>query len=271
MKNEYSEVSYKFRDWSNEYNRRILVENEFYFSNNYSFNDPFDLQLPILISGKFPFNKDIFIEQIIKKTGKVPTKEFINSAESLYPSMINSNPEILENFKNEMKVKIEKIENNLGVFCLSSRNDSSLMWGHYAKSHKGFCVGFDTKKLQEFIRKKFPKGQGELYKVDYSSIIPVYESYTEFDKIKEYTRKRFVTKFEDWKYEDEHRIIIDYMANKSVKIPRDIYKEIIFGHNMSDLHKEEIKTIANALFKDLKYFQSKKNERKFEMQIIQIE
>jgi hypothetical protein len=46
---------YKFRDWSNEYNRRLLVESELYFSNNYTFNDPFDLQLPIIFSGIIPF------------------------------------------------------------------------------------------------------------------------------------------------------------------------------------------------------------------------
>ena len=33
---------------------------------------------------------------------------------------------------------------NMGVFCLSERCDSILMWSHYADCHKGVCIGFDT-------------------------------------------------------------------------------------------------------------------------------
>lgn len=36
-----------------------------------------------------------------------------------------------------------------GVFCASSDCNNELLWAHYADSHKGICIGFDAKKLEE--------------------------------------------------------------------------------------------------------------------------
>jgi hypothetical protein len=38
---------------------------------------------------------------------------------------------------------LDKASTMFGVFCLSKRRDSILMWGHYAASHCGFVIGFD--------------------------------------------------------------------------------------------------------------------------------
>ncbi len=261
---------YKFRDWSNEYNRRILVENEFYFSNNYSFNDPYDLQLPIRVSHKIPFFKDSIIEAMTQKIGRVPTDKEIRLAEKLHPQLLKKNPAIFELFIKEIEEGTKEIEDRLGVFCMSKRNDSSLMWGHYANSHKGFCIGFDTLKLKKFINEKFHNGRGDLHEVEYKSEVPIFDSYVDQSKIKDYSKSRFITKFQHWSYEDEYRIIIDKMANQAIKIPKNIYKEIIFGYKMSELHRKEIRIIADTLFKDLEFYESKKSSAKFEMVIVPI-
>ncbi len=269
-KKEFPETLYKFRDWSNEYNRRLLVESELYFSNHNSFNDPFDLLLPVLISGEPPFDRDQFIEVAKEKLGRLPTEEEIRTVKERYPQLVKDNPDIIEDGKKEFEIKIQEIENRLGVFCLSEKSDSSLMWGHYSKSHQGFCVGLDYAKLDKYINETFPK-RGRLFKVNYETNIPIVEFSAEWNEIYQYCISRCYTKFRRWSYENEVRIIVDHMANKAHKIPKDIFKEVIFGYKMNETQKKEVRILCDNLYPEIKYFKSEPNSDKFEMKITQIE
>lgn len=42
------------------------------------------------------------------------------------------------------KVTFERLDKLVGILCLSEIPDSLLMWSHYADSHKGFVIGFDS-------------------------------------------------------------------------------------------------------------------------------
>ena len=39
---------------------------------------------------------------------------------------------------------VERLSQQVGILCLTEVPDSLLMWAHYADSHKGFLVGFNT-------------------------------------------------------------------------------------------------------------------------------
>ena len=82
--------------------------------------------------------------------------------------------------------------------------------------------------------------------------------------------KRFATKHMDWKYEDEMRIIVDQFAKNTLKIPSDIYKEIIFGHKMSDTDVKEIKIICSKLYPNIEFYSSVPNPKDFGMSIEEI-
>ena len=41
----------------------------------------------------------------------------------------------------------EILADKLGILCLSERRDDILMWSHYASSHCGVCLEFDTKRM----------------------------------------------------------------------------------------------------------------------------
>jgi len=49
--------------------------------------------------------------------------------------------------KNHEKLRKSSLDKYGGIIALSSRWDSILMWSHYANNHKGYCIGFDSKKL----------------------------------------------------------------------------------------------------------------------------
>ncbi|KNE87154.1 hypothetical protein PSTG_19467, partial [Puccinia striiformis f. sp. tritici PST-78] len=38
----------------------------------------------------------------------------------------------------------DALNKSIGIFCLSEKPDSELMWSHYADSHQGFVIEFET-------------------------------------------------------------------------------------------------------------------------------
>ena len=261
------QVLYKFRDWSNEFNRRLIVERELYLSNNYSFNDPFDLQLPVLITGKPKFDEKLFIEDYNNMKGRVPNPSEIKQAKLMHPKLELSQAE-LEFHRVECQSAVREIEKRLGVFCLSKRNDSSLMWGHYSNSHYGFCVGLDSEKLNKYLLEHHSSYNG-LQEVTYKSKIPSLDlSLFDDEYVLKQAKERFILKFDHWMYEDEIRIIIDNMAKKTIVIPPDIFVEMIFGYKMGKSQEKEIRIICKELYPNMKYYKAEPNLNKFEMNII---
>lgn len=269
MLSDIPDVLYKYRDWSNEYNRKFLTFCELYFSNNYSLNDPFDLQLPIRIPHTPPFDEKSFYEDFLSSNGRKPNELELKTASNQWTVLVENNPDIVQEFKAHLKTEAKKIEEKLGVFCLSTKNDSTLMWGHYANSHKGFCVGLDTEKLRKYMHKQFPKSGG-LRRVTYQSDIPLYNYTLSAENILSYVNSRLITKFSDWEYESEVRIVIGDFANITHRIPNDIFTEVIFGFKMDDTQRGEIRNTCSSLFPDMKFFEAIPSDSDFTMKIVPV-
>jgi hypothetical protein len=105
-------------------------------------------------------------------------------------------PEILRRLENN---HLRTISKTLGVLCMSKRADSLQMWGHYAKSHKGFVIGFDTS-ADIF--------QG-LRDVRYFENRPVFDisRAEEWTHITEVRPDLCFAKSAKWRYEEEQRAI----------------------------------------------------------------
>jgi len=92
------------------------------------------------------------------------------------------------------------ISDQYRVYCLTERPDSPLMWAHYASSHTGICLEFDTRKAP--FTEAFPPFTGGLLKVKYRSTYPAYD-------IVSGGYPALFTKSEDWSYEAEWRLIAE--------------------------------------------------------------
>ena len=55
-------ILYKYRDWGNPYNKKLLTDNEVYFASPREFNDPLDCAIPFRYD-----EKDLTEENIFKK------------------------------------------------------------------------------------------------------------------------------------------------------------------------------------------------------------
>lgn len=95
----------------------------------------------------------------------------------------------------------DQIADKVGVLCLSEVPDSLLMWAHYAASHTGFVVEFDSSHGYFDQRRSESDEFYHLRRVLYRTTRPS-ASLTEFDG-----PELFTVKSDHWAYENEWRIM----------------------------------------------------------------
>ncbi len=132
----------------------------------------------------------------------------------------------------------EDINNKIGILSLSRRSDSVVMWAHYGAKHTGFVLGFDSE--HPFFKQEAhdPECMTSLQPVIYAS------KRLELDMAQIVIDPRmFLTKNEDWDYEQEMRLIRPIKEASDVKednppvylfdIPKNSLRSVIFGKNFA--------------------------------------
>ena len=237
---------YKYRDF-NEFTDSIILKSEFYFSSPKYFNDPFDCNLSF---------KTIY------------TRQEINT---MYKRFIDRNPTMtMKKLKQNIGYKSKKfyefclknttnMKNKAGILSLSKNCENITMWSHYSNNHKGLVFELDVCEDLDFF---------ELYgEVNYKDNYDVLS----FEKDnREELVKLFLTKYTDWMYEDEVRII-DYERNGTRKFNKKVLTTIIFGY------KSEKKNISNMInlcknngFEHIKFKKAKLIPGKFALDFVEI-
>lgn len=176
----------------NEYTLDNLKNNQIYFNNAGSFNDPYE--------GNFNFKieNDGAKEKLIKLVTKINDTEYQEKIASKGSSEIENAIKFIEQeYVNDF------LKGNIRISCFSSINDSVLMWAHYSNNHKGICVEYNFKS----------EGFNDVHEVKY--IPDVYTLLLSDDDLKnpESLQKRgyelIVNKYNIWSYEHEYRIFSD--------------------------------------------------------------
>lgn len=131
-------ILFKYQSFDRQRLASILTDSRIWFGSPLAFNDPFDC---------FP---------IIDLTGT--EEEFRKLAQSVLERERSDLPladrrrmvdEIVERGGHRVAPEAgnhawRRSAERLGMLCLTERADNQLMWGHYASSHSGICLGFDT-------------------------------------------------------------------------------------------------------------------------------
>ena len=142
----------------------------------------------------------------------------------------------------------------IGVCCFSKNNTNLLMWSHYADSHQGICLEFDSK--YEPFSKTFD--------VEYKSEIPNVNSDLLFEEEEnaESIKKLLSFKSIDWKQEEEIRIF-HHESNKSYFYPTRSLKAIYFGLKTNPSDIEMICSIIKSKNPNVKFYRMKKLDNTF--------
>ena len=175
----------------------------------------------------------------------------------------------------------------LGILSLTSANANALMWAHYARSHRGFAVGFDSRN-QFFDRRQSPEDPiNHLRPVNYRADRPEVYLFDESDRARDAARlalELFLTKSIDWSYEAEWRLISALAwADETRKVngqtlylfrftPQAVV-EVILGHRVDESLAARILGLVRTqeALAHIRLLRARPHPRRFEMELLPLD
>lgn len=134
------DIVYKYRKINKNF-WKLLKHQQLYFANPSEFNDPFDCRLRL----NWKCDPEEINKWLRKYVGN-RAEELIN-----YFKQNEYDPKVISEFQEPLLEQMGKTF----ILSLSEINDNILMWSHYANYHKGVCLGFKTKKLNNMVGIEF--------------------------------------------------------------------------------------------------------------------
>lgn len=262
---------YKYRP-DNEHTLRLLECQELWFSFAADFNDPFDCRVLLDCDG------DEGDWMKLAESLPISTEEKRKGME--YLKSISFDPKTIKEQHDKYDFR------NLIVYCLSEIRDNILMWSHYANSHHGICIGFETSiqdnslcirhndidlncHCEPIYHNFLP-----ISKVDYENQCPPPYNFCK-SKTSELIAF-YTTKAKDWNYEKERRIIMPHgeLKKNIIKFDKSILKEVIVGSKLKQTFVEKIFTIIKKDYlaegHSVEVFESSLDEQKYKLNIRKI-
>lgn len=173
---------YKYVDISGL--KRIL-QGSVRFTQPSAFNDPFEL-LPEVVIHNNQKEEELKIAFSTRAQRRLPPVGALDEVPDGYQASDTLSRDI-----------VQKLNGLIGILCLSRTNDSLLMWAHYANQYAGAVVEFDG--THEFF-----DGQID---VEYQELRPRRDVHAYSSQAEPFPVAELCTKSEQWKYEQEVRII----------------------------------------------------------------
>jgi len=175
------------------------------------------------------------------------------------------------------RLMAQKFEEIIGILCLSESPANLLMWAHYADSHQGFVVEFDSEAPFFDQRKGHHDEFRYLRKVIYRDRRPsLILSESDFSP--------FLTKSLDWRYEAEWRMMIPLAeANRTIgygptgvhlfAFPRSAIRSVILGCRATEATKSDIFSILKTTgeLKNVRCYKADIDDEHYRLQFSLIE
>ena len=237
--NDLPKTVYKYRSWSDNFHKEIISEQIVFMARPTSFEDPLDCKL--VKRYDLLTDDDIYNKYLQSSKQDNPTwtrQQHRKFARNWFKKSPMRSQEHIKQMQSE---HFTEFDNRFGVLSLTANPKLYAMWDKYSDQHKGFCVGFDTKKMFKHLG-----GGGE---VAYYEMLP---DILPFDSYEEEHFKQVFSKEVKWSFEEEYRTHRFYkepatIAERRIKLTKECYTEIIFGAYISENHKQEIiSTCKNA-------------------------
>jgi hypothetical protein len=197
---------------------RILESNFLKFSRPNEFNDPYDVHISV---------KDYSVEDFYKlydTKGKIQRlydrlknannlstiDEFIGKLgnENYRSAILHSDAKQIQDWIDNFQNEISKV---FMISCFSESSEEILMWAHYSDSFKGCIIVFDFESDQNII--------DHTYSVKYrKKPVCINAKYCYGYQDKKIIMNALTTKYIDWKYEKEIRLIFpqDGLSQKNI-------------------------------------------------------
>jgi Protein of unknown function (DUF2971) len=133
---------------------RLLTHAEVRYSDPRLFNDPLDCSPSIEVDLDRGAMEHLCYQMLLRTHSKGNAKAEINNYRYLSSEYGDFRTDLdVENYLKRMLAgritdELTRELGSRGVFSLSERWDSVLMWSHYADHHRGICIEFDTTDIE---------------------------------------------------------------------------------------------------------------------------
>ena len=238
-----------------EYLERTIRLGEVYFPKPTQFNDPFDCRPVHSMQAPKQSLKDfysgVYARQAkgmnrsdrraeIRDIGRNPTRD----------------PTLRKNLEGFRRMYHSSVTDKIGILCLSEVPDDILMWAHYANSHAGVCLVFNTDSPY------LSNAQPVIYTKKRPKINPV------FDTHEDMLDRALLTKSDHWAYEREWRAF-SYKDGFGVRhIPLVSLNGVILGAQISSSNKKKIKQWISSRLTPMSLFEAELSEEEFSISMV---
>lgn len=253
----------KFRTWSDDNHKRLITDQELFFSSPKRFNDPYDCGLPFK---QHPHNSDpVVIKVMLERSAPRLFPDLLDNPKALEEKcakqilLIQQNPESW--FEMNWDLTPETMSKTFGVLSLTPHPLNYLMWSHYGDCHRGFCVQFNTRGLVESLG-------GHFERVNYAKDLPFISITDTIDN--ELLTKLIYTKSDIWHYEDEYRLSRIYKSDFAENFDPESLEAIYFGYNMTTEDQMSIIDIASKSYSKTQFYKMELDKNEFKLNAGQI-
>lgn len=157
--------------------------------------------------------------------------------------------------------------------CFCQRNDSLLLWSHYADQHRGICLEFSFVRHGVGVHEIDRSQDGKQYllgEVNYSKQRPSLLVNTDDASVVPYELidKSLFTKSLDWSYEEEWRFVMRNSPEVAFKgFAAKCLRRVIFGMRCSAEDEEEILQMASSKYPHVGFGKAKKHQFNYAVDI----
>lgn len=236
----------------------VLQSGRVCFSSPLNLNDPFEFMPPL----KLYENDERMAQAIERMLPQIVEQEYALldpevrasiSKEMLLDFLRHKALPHIQHVVHDMRIELpsmqarlhEKIQQSLGILCLTETFDELLMWAHYSNSHTGFVVEFDTDHVFFNSRKSIHDELRHLRKVEYSEVRPT------LVLVSEEGIRPLLVKSCHWAYEKEWRMVVPLEEAAEIKeaggakyhlfdFPRECIRTVFLGCRMVADRREEL-------------------------------
>ncbi|HII80977.1 MAG TPA: DUF2971 domain-containing protein [Methanosarcina sp.] len=157
------------------------------------------------------------------------------------------------------------------VSCFCEYGNNPLMWGLYANRHKGVCIGYKSKRINNKYKITLDSNEEAFLKVRYCekppSRINLFDDEA-INKVHEVVR----TKFKKWDYEDEYRIILTEDKQKKERAhKREDLERVIFGSKVEYCDAYRVYRVIKDYYSkkgiQINYYKIQESQGKYELKM----
>ena len=248
----------------------MLSLGELWFASASTFNDPFDTSIPHRVDLSNRQQLARWANDFFRREFPQFDRASRRRAVRLRLKEIRKDREYAER---QHAIQVEQNIERFGICSLCATKESTLLWGHYADGHRGFCVGLGADRirhLQELVARDNRLLQ--LVRVEYEKNMPQINLFASIleDTWEAESMKVLKTKSKEWDYEQEWRLVLWNATQVALQAGSLIVSEITLGCRVDPNRRTELLLFMDKIEAPIPVYEAVKHRTEFRFQFVKI-